>query len=45
LHLADSREAAYTVGFLLFWALFTVSNALTYILAKGMPPPRGGDAP
>ncbi len=40
LHLADSRAAAYTVGFLLFWALFTVSSALTYILINGL-----GDEP
>lgn len=40
LHLADSRGAAYTVGFLLFWALFTVSSALTYILVNGL-----GDTP
>lgn len=39
LHLADSREAAYTVGFFVFWALFTVSNSLTYLLAHGSPPP------
>lgn len=40
LHLADSRGAAYTVGFLLFWALFTISSALTYILVNGL-----GDTP
>lgn len=39
LHLADSREAAYTVGFFVFWALFTASNSLTYLLAHGSPPP------
>lgn len=31
----DSREAAYTVGFLVFWALFTASSGLTYLLAHG----------
>jgi hypothetical protein len=34
LHLADSREAAYTVGFFLFWALFAASSALTWMLAS-----------
>lgn len=38
-HLADSREGAYTVGFLLFWVLFTASSALTYVLAHGTEPP------
>lgn len=36
LHLADSRGAAYTVGFFVFWALFTISSALTYILVNGL---------
>lgn len=35
LHLADSREAAYTVGFFLFWGLFAASSALTWLLATG----------
>lgn len=39
LHLADSREAAYTLGFFLFWALFTASSALTWFLAMGCKPP------
>ncbi len=39
LHLADSREAAYTVGFFVFWVLFTASSGLTYLLAHGSPPP------
>ncbi len=34
-YLGDSREGAYTVGFLVFWALFTVSSGLTYLLAHG----------
>lgn len=34
LHLADSREAAYTVGFFLFWVLFALSSGLTWILAS-----------
>lgn len=48
IHLADSRAAAYTVGFLLFWALFTIACALTYILVNGVgPTPRSAptDAP
>jgi len=42
LHLADSREAAYTVGFFLFWALFACSSGITYLLGHGMhePPAR-----
>jgi hypothetical protein len=39
LHLADSREAAYTVGFFVFWALFTASSGLTYLLAHGTGSP------
>jgi hypothetical protein len=34
LHLADSREAAYTVGFFLFWILFAASSGLTWLLAN-----------
>lgn len=32
--LADSREAAYTVGFLLFWVLFSLSSGLTWLLSR-----------
>jgi hypothetical protein len=32
--LADSREAAYTVGFFLFWAMFALSSGLTWLLGK-----------
>ena len=39
LHLADSREAAYTVGFFLFWVLFALSSGLTWILASGTAEP------
>lgn len=35
-HLADSREAAYTVGFFVFWALFACSSGMTYLLSRGM---------
>lgn len=36
LHLADSREAAYTVGFFVLWGLFTCSSGMTYVLGRGM---------
>ena len=41
LHLADSREAAYTIGFFVFWVLFTACSSLTYFLCGGgnAPPP------
>ena len=39
LHLADSREASYTVGFFLFWVLFALSSSLTWILASGTAEP------
>ncbi len=48
LHLAASREGAYTVGFFVFWALFTASSGLTYLLGQhsGRPPDllEGSDA-
>lgn len=31
---AETREAAYTVGFFLFWVLFAVSSALTWLLTN-----------
>ena len=34
LHLADTREASYTVGFFVFWALFAASSALTWVLTS-----------
>ncbi len=37
----DSREAAYSVGFFLFWALFSLSSGLTWWLAKSDRPPEG----
>ena len=40
-HLSDSREAAYTIGFFAFWALFTASSALTYVLGNASA--RGAD--
>ena len=39
LHLADSREAAYTVGFFLFWALFSICSGFTYLLAGSSSQP------
>lgn len=36
-HLADSREAAYTVGFLMFWGLLALGCSLTWILADNRP--------
>ena len=39
LHLADSREAAYTVGFFLFWGLFSICSGLTYLLAASPAQP------
>ncbi|HMN80939.1 MAG TPA: hypothetical protein PKA20_13535 [Burkholderiaceae bacterium] len=44
LHLADSREATYSVGFFLFWALFSLSSGLTWWLAKPDDPPPDGSA-
>ncbi len=35
LHLAASREGAYTVGFFVFWVLFTASSGITYLLGQG----------
>lgn len=34
LTLAESRGAVYTVGFLLFWALLSLSGGLTWLLAR-----------
>jgi hypothetical protein len=34
IQLAESREATYTVGFFLFWALFALSSGLTWLLGK-----------
>lgn len=44
-YLADSREAAYTVGFLLFWLLCACSSSFTYVLSHGIgePPTRTGN--
>ena len=38
-HLSDSREATYTVAFFLFWALFSLCSALTYLLVLTTRPP------
>lgn len=44
-HLADSREAAYTIGFFLFWLLFACASGITYVLSHGIgdPPDAGRD--
>ena len=34
IHLSDSREGAYTIGFFLFWILFMVSGSITWFLAS-----------
>ena len=37
-HLADSREAAYTIGFFILWFLLALSSFITWWLACGEPP-------
>jgi hypothetical protein len=37
-HLGDSREAAYTIGFFVFWALLMAASTLTWILTNTPPP-------
>ena len=37
-HLGDSRVAAYTLGFFVFWALLAAASTLTWILAETPPP-------
>ena len=32
IHLADSRESAYTVGFFMLWGLFSLACAMTWLL-------------
>lgn len=39
MHLADSRDAAYTIGFFVFWVLFTLGCSLTYFLSNTTTPP------
>lgn len=41
MYLSGSREAAYTVGFLVFWALFACSSGITCLLGHGMRGPPG----
>lgn len=38
LHLADSREAAYTLGFFIFWGFFSLACSLTWVLCSTMTP-------
>lgn len=37
-HLYDSREAAYTAGFVLFWLIFMVTCSITWFLASTEAP-------
>lgn len=37
-HLDDSRQAAYTVGFLILWLLFSAACSLTWYLASTETP-------
>ena len=37
-HLEDSRPAAYTLGFLVFWALFAITCSFTWYLAMTETP-------
>lgn len=37
--LVGSRAAAYTLGFFVFWGLFTLSSGLTFVLMAGSRPP------
>lgn len=34
IHLDNDRLATYTLGFLVFWVLFSASGSLTYFLAR-----------
>ena len=36
-YLGDSREAAYTIGFFVFWALLAAASTLTWMLADTPP--------
>lgn len=38
-HMGDNADAAYTIGFFVFWVLFAVSSGLTWILSRGSEPP------
>ena len=42
-YLQDSRVAAYTVSFFVFWALFACSSGVTYFLAHGVGEPPARD--
>lgn len=41
-HLHDSREASYTIGFLLLWGLFSLACGTTWYLASTETPRRAG---
>lgn len=38
IHLNDSREAAYTTGFVLFWIVYSLACAVTWYLATTETP-------
>jgi hypothetical protein len=38
LYLNESREASYTLGFLLFWVLYTLTCSMTWYLASTQAP-------
>lgn len=40
--LGDSREAAYTIGFFLFWALLSASSLFTWLIADHVQAARDG---
>ena len=43
IYLNQSREAAYTVGFIVFWALYSLACTITWLLASTeVPKGRGG---
>jgi hypothetical protein len=37
-YLDDSREASYTLGFLLFWVLYAITCSMTWYLASTEAP-------
>jgi hypothetical protein len=37
-HLYDSRQAAYTIGFILLWVVFSVACTITWLLANTETP-------
>ena len=39
IYLHESREASYTLGFLLFWVLYALACSMTWYLASTQTPP------